>query len=161
MRLMLVIALLFSTASVGASGRENQGRQDSFRRVRSVTFNVFCKFKGEAEAQYRKCFAGARFEKDIFFHGEEVEDRSDYPFNPEFEVECDGYLIHNNGGKRFTDHEGNRIQSLTGPYPAIVFARGALRDGRRAVPARLELFNDFSDNSYSGVCQIYVENLIN
>lgn len=160
MRLMLVIALVFSTTSGWASGRDN-GRQDSFRRIRSVTFNVFCKFKGEAEAQYRKCFAGARFEKDVYWHGEEVEDRSDYPFNPEFEVECDGHLIHNTGGQRFTDEEGNRIQALSGPYPAIVFARGSLRDGRRAVSARLELFNDFSDNAYSGTCQIYVDHLIN
>lgn len=120
--------------------------------MRMTTFNVFCKYKPTDEGgRYKKCYAGAWFWKDVSKSGREIEDNSEYPLNPVFEVECDGDTVFNENGRRFTDREGTRIQAETGPYPAIILPRGALAEGRRAVPSYLEL----RTQTLKGSCQIY------
>jgi hypothetical protein len=123
--------------------------EDDFA-TRSVTFNIFCRYDNGPQRKDR-CYAAARFEKLVFSNGAEFEDNSDHPSNPVFEVECGGEMIFNEHGRRFMSREGTWIQALTGPYPAIVLSRQALREGHHRVTSVLEL----RDVSLEGTCLIY------
>ena len=114
---------------------------------RTVCLNLLCNYEGENQ----KCQAAAQLEKFVSLRGDEVEDRSEHPFHPEFEVACNDSLIYNGIGYRFTDALGTRIQAQSGPYPAILLPRGVLRDGHRYLISSLEL----GDENLRGYCYIY------
>ena len=120
--------------------------------VQEICFNLVCSYQREGrEGTYEKCQAAARFKKWVTAGGGEIWDRSEGVNHPEFEVECDEYMIFNNSALRYTDSLGTRIQGRTGPYPAVVIPRGSLRDGHSYVPSSLE----FSDQHLRGYCYVY------
>jgi hypothetical protein len=116
-------------------------------------FNVYCTYKLAAEGNNPGviCHSAAKFEKAVTANGGEIEDNSEYPKNPNFQVECDNEKIFNHPSRRFTDRQGTRIQAQTGPYPAIVLPQGALTVGRQAVKSTLEL----RDVAIPGACFVY------
>lgn len=119
---------------------------------RSVCFNLYCRYQTKDKYNgYKKCRTAARFFKEVGINGEELEDRSEFPFNSQFQVECDGDVIFNGSAYRYTDPKGTRLQAQAGPFPATLLPRGSLRDGNRYVLSILEL----EEQSLKGYCYLY------
>jgi hypothetical protein len=118
---------------------------------RQVCFNLVCNYdKGDGPG-YGKCQAAATFTKWVEADGSEIQDNSDSPQNPQFEVECDEQVLFNSSGRRFTDEQGTRIQAETGPYPSLLLPVRSLEDTHRYVLSSLELTNQ----TLSGYCYIW------
>ena len=146
-----IVSILFLAPPVSADGKPGDACKDC-DMTRELCFNVFCNYQKEiAEGSYQKCKAASVFTKSVYLDGNEVRDNSESPLNPELQVECDGAVIQNGSAHRYTDSMGTRIQSLTGPYPAILLPRKALRDGHRYVASSLE----FDGESMEGYCYLY------
>jgi hypothetical protein len=117
------------------------------RPVHPVCFNVFCTY----ERDHKRCQSASKFTHFVTDDGQEVWNNSSPPFNPSFEVECDGRQLYSGSAHRYTDYLGSRIQAIPGPYPAIVLPRDSLRDVRHYVESSLE----FTNERLAGSCYIY------
>lgn len=120
--------------------------------ARTVCFNVVCNYEKEGTGRgFNRCQAAARFLKNVTASGGEIKDRSETPFNPEFEVQCDGRVLFNNAAHRYTDALGTRLQAETGPFPAVLLPQNSLRDFHSYVISALEL----RDQALRGFCYVY------
>jgi hypothetical protein len=116
-----------------------------------ICFNAYCNYARDDRYGFEKCRAVSVFKKLVNADGSEIFDVSRRPNNPQFAVECDGRAIFNNSARRYTDYMGTRIQAETGPYPAILFPKRALSDGRGYVASSLELDGQI----LKGYCYLY------
>jgi hypothetical protein len=149
--LIVAASLLSAGYSYSPRAAECPGKDCPPPKPREVCFNVYCQFK-KSDSSEQKCHAASRFIKAVNDDGSEIEDTATPDSFPVLEIECDERVIYNNGGHRFTDFTGTRIQSEAGPYPALVLPKGALREPHHMSTARLEL----EEETYRGECYIYM-----
>lgn len=137
--------------AVNAGGKDGDDNECPLP-PREVCFNILCSYEDkESGEKHLKCEAAAAFQKQVTYEGNEMEDNSSYPDDPEFEVVCDGQRLYRSAGRRFTDAQGTRIQAQGGPFPAILLPRGVLDDGHRYALSSMELEN----RKLRGHCYIY------
>lgn len=120
--------------------------------TRPLCFNLLCNYNRiDPVVGFQHCQAASVFEKLVGLTGFEIPDYSAFPFNPQFEVECDQKIIYNSSAHRFTDIFGTRIQAESGPFPAILLPIGSLREEHRYILSSLEL----GSQQMPGFCYIY------
>jgi hypothetical protein len=154
-KLTLASLLLLQTLANASEDGKDPGKPHH----EPVCFNLICKYSSKSPREGMPpsfdtpttCRAAAVFTKDVTLDGGEILDTSDPNSNPDFEVECDEHVIFNDRAHRYTDIMGTRIQALTGPYPALLLPRGALRDTRGYIHSSLDL----DGRILSGYCYLY------
>jgi hypothetical protein len=150
----LLAAVMASIAIVHSDARSDEEFVERCKDCdppKEVCFNVYCNYAREDRYGFEKCKAVSVFKKLVAADGDEIQDVSRRPQNPQLAIECDSRVIFNNSGRRYTDYLGTRIQAETGPYPAILLPKHALEEGRRYVNSSLELDGQF----LKGYCYLY------
>ncbi len=129
--------------------------------TKEVCFNVVCTYELKEDHEHehgQACSAASTFTKKV------TEDGAEVPQNLEgtLDVTCDGQTWKS-GAAIFTDLLGSRIQSSTGPDPAVLLPRGALtsgaegRSGGHDTDSVLEINDNSKIRRGEGKCFIWTE----
>ncbi len=119
---------------------------------RKICFTLYCNYKKTmSNGVTKKCEAAAKFVHWVTARGYEVWNESSGLSNPLFEVKCESDFLFSGTGRRFTDHNGTRIQPLNQPFPDVEFPKYSLESGHRTVESYLNLL----EGKMEGRCAIY------